>query len=193
MAKNNKLIFLSSLIILSLIAIIISIITTINLNKIETNDNKEEKINKIKDDIIEDTNIDNTEYFKDKNLLVQKTYFKEDTTLGTFILTDGTIYTYETSASDIKKGDSLESMIENSKRLNINVTEEELNLLKEDINNLDNKLDYTKSDTKYDYQMLIQVYTSKRALLLKSEGVQGAENKTKEGQELLKIINNYLE
>ena len=195
--EKNKKIILIGMIVLAIITIIISLIFIKPEEKEKNNNEKEIRDNyeydEEYDDYEEDTS--NKDYFEEKNLLVQKITINsiDYTTKGTFILTDGSIYTYIDDGSSSNKGDSLESMIENSTKLDKKVSYSDLYLIKDDIDDLEDEKE-TKEKNNYDsVSTTIEVYDRHGPIIIKSTGYSNMENTTIEGQELLRIINKYID
>ena len=189
--EKNKKILLIVMFALALITIIISIVLLKPEQKEEVKEIEEvEEVEEIKEE-----KIDNTKYFKEKNLIIQKMTAneKDNSTIGTYILTDGSIYTYRFDQSNSNTGDSLESMIENSTELDKRVSEEDLKLIKKYIDKLKDEREYFDGDQYSNSLTMIKVYNAKGPVLLKATGVQEAENMTDEGYSLLNIINKYID
>lgn len=184
--KMNKKVLLIVLIIITLIAVVISTI-------MEKKDNQVKEI--ANEEIVEEVE-EESDYYEERNLLAQKTYAYEyqakRVQSGMFILTDGSIYSYYDDSSNGNNGNTLDSMIENSTKMSNKVSERDLELIEDYIENLENEIDSTYIEGNNRLTM-IKVYTEKGPILLKTTGMQEGENKTFEGQELLRILNKYIE
>ena len=192
MEKNKKMILLVGMILLAVITVVISIIL-LKSNEVENPKSKEEQTEIKTNDSKEKENKKNIEYFKDRNLLIQKVYINKSdyTTKGVFITTEGYIYEYSLDDSSVTDN-TLESMIENSTKLDKVVSTEDLNTIKENINNLKDEIENIEVNENSSTTIMIQVYTYHGPILIKAEGKNPSENRTYESQELLKIINKYI-
>jgi len=191
--EKNKKILLIVMIVLAVVAIIVSIIllkpkdiekeqTDREIEQTEKNKSKKEKEYK-----------NNAEYFNESNLLIQKVYINgiDYTTKGSFITTDGYIYEYSLDESSETAG-TLESMIDNSTKLDKTVSEEDLKTIKKLINNLKDEREDLPVNEDLDTMIMTEVYNYQGPILLKSEGNTASENITNESQELIQIIDKYI-
>lgn len=169
--EKNKKILLSIMIILTITIIAISIIMT-KKEEIEINENG-------------------------KHILVQKiheNYAWGYVSYGSFICTDGTIYTYDNSGNKENRlnGSSEQKMIETSKKSNKKVSNRDMKILKENIIKLDkNKIKTRNVGNDIGFNA-IEIFTEDGPIIIKQSGDFEGENKTNEAQNIIKIANKYL-
>ena len=169
--KKNKILLLSIMMIISIILIIICIVLT-----------KKEEI-KINTD--------------EKHVLIVKMYENyawSYVSYGSFICTDGTIYTYDKSGKHDNNSNntSADALIEIGKLSKRRVSNRDMKTLMDNIKTLNRrKLKIRNVGNDMGFNAII-VYTENEPITLKQTGDFEGENKTKEAQTIIRIVKKYL-
>ncbi len=174
--KNKSVIFIFTIFVLIVVSIII---VFINMNKTYRNELSIDK----------------------KVILAEKSYINFAWGFnysGMAIFNDGTIYEWNFVGNrkdyDVNNLKEYENWIlQNGSKVDKKVTKKDLNRIKKNIKNLENNIE--SENTAYDAgsSSILVWNDNKEKIILKESGDNTGENKSNVSQELIKIIDNYLD